>query len=114
MCHIVFISHSLCWRYIKIALQEYVIIIFITRARSHFQTMFRQFLTRFSMSDWFLAMLKISAEHGSGVSVGSSKLETENNNAVTTSSRKLFLLFMVTIKSAAFAWTCSKSMKHNF
>ena len=26
MCYIVFISHSLYWRYIKIALQEYVII----------------------------------------------------------------------------------------
>ena len=25
MCYIVFISHSLHWRYIKIALQEYVI-----------------------------------------------------------------------------------------
>ena len=25
MCYIVFISHSLQWRYIKIALQEYVI-----------------------------------------------------------------------------------------
>ena len=31
----------------------------------------RQFLTRFSTSDWFLAMLKISTEHGSGVPVGS-------------------------------------------
>ena len=29
MCYIVFISHSLHWRYIKIALQEYVINIFI-------------------------------------------------------------------------------------
>ena len=26
MCYIVFISHSLHWRYIKIALQEYVMI----------------------------------------------------------------------------------------
>ena len=31
---------------------------------------FRQFLTRFSRSDWFLAMLKISTEHGSKVPVG--------------------------------------------
>ena len=33
--------------------------------------MFRQFLTRFSTSDWFLAMLKISTEHGSRAPVGS-------------------------------------------
>ena len=30
-----------------------------------YQSKFRQFLTRFSTSDWFLAMLKISTEHGS-------------------------------------------------
>ena len=29
MCYIVFISQSLHWRYIKIALRKYVIIIFI-------------------------------------------------------------------------------------
>ena len=31
----------------------------------------RQFLTRFSTYDWFLAMLKISTEHGSRVPGGS-------------------------------------------
>ena len=31
----------------------------------------RQFLTRLSTSDWFLAMLKISTEHGSRVPLGS-------------------------------------------
>ena len=45
---------------------------------------FRQFLTRFSTSDWFFAMLKISTEHGSvvpaGVPVGS---------CVSTASRAL-------------------------
>ena len=30
MCYIVFIIHSLHWRYIKIALQEYVTTVFIT------------------------------------------------------------------------------------
>ena len=36
MCYIVFISHSLHWRYIKIALQEYVIKHFIRAGNTQF------------------------------------------------------------------------------
>ena len=43
------------------------------------QQLIRQFLTRFSRSDWFLAMLKISTEHGSKVPVEKFVSETENN-----------------------------------
>ena len=39
---------------------------------------FRQFLTRFTTSDWFLAMLKISTEHGSKFPVEVVS-EAENN-----------------------------------
>ena len=34
MCYIVFISHSLHWRYIKIALRKYVIIVDIDKVRT--------------------------------------------------------------------------------
>ena len=40
---------------------------------------FRQFLTIFSTFDWFLAMIKITTEHGSGVPMGSSVSEIVNN-----------------------------------
>ena len=51
---------------------------------------FRQFLTRFSTSDWFLAMLKISTEHGSVVPVGSCVSETVNN--IENVKRKVVLV----------------------
>ena len=57
--------------------------------------LFRQFLTRFSTSDWFLAMLKISIEHGSRVPVGSCFGNRKQRS--TKQNGKLFLLlFMVT------------------
>ena len=40
MCYIVFISHTLHWRGIKIALQEYVIKCFITYIRCDVKAMF--------------------------------------------------------------------------
>ena len=69
-----------------------------------------QFLTRFSTSDWFLAMFKISTEHGSRAPVGSCFGNRKQH--WTKSSGKLFLLFIVTYRPLpGLAW---KSMKHNF
>ena len=70
---------------------------------------FRQFLTGFSTSDWFFAMLKISTEHGSvvpaGVSVGSCVSKTVNN--IESIKRKVVLVIYRN-SSATFAWACSK------
>ena len=70
---------------------------------------FRQFLTRFSTSDWFFAMLKISTEHGSvvpaGVPVESCASETVNN---TESIKQKVVLVIYRNSSAIFAWACSK------
>ena len=40
MCYIAFISHTLHWHCIKIALQEYVIKCFVTNIRCDVKTMF--------------------------------------------------------------------------
>ena len=72
------------------------------------QIEFRQFLTRFSTSDSFLAMLKISTEHGSGSSAMESCVSEIVNN--TESIGRSFLLFIIFYRnsSAVFAWACSK------
>ena len=62
----------------------------------------RQFLTRFSTSNWFLAMLKISTEHGSVVPVGSCVSETVNN--IDNIKRKVVLVILYRNSSATFAW----------
>ena len=64
----------------------------------------RIFLTRFSTPDWFSAMLKISTEHGSGVSVGKCVSEIVSN--IENIKRKVVLVIYRN-SSAAFAWACS-------
>ena len=53
-------------------------------------TNIRQFLTRFSTSDWFVAMFKISTEHGSVVPVASCVSKTVNN--IENIKRKVVLV----------------------
>ena len=62
----------------------------------------RQFLTRISTSNWFLAMLKISTEHGSVVPVRSCVSETVNN--IDNIKRKVVLVILYRNSSATFAW----------
>ena len=71
---------------------------------------FWQILTRFSTSDSFLAVLKISTEHGSRVPVGSCFGNRKQH--WTKSSGKLFLLFIVT-NLLPLLGLARKSIKHN-
>ena len=72
---------------------------------------FRQFLTRFSRSDWFLAMLKISTEHGSKVPVG--KLFRKQKTTLNNIKRKVVLVIHGNYLMPLPGLT-RKSMKHNF
>ena len=75
------------------------------------QKSIRQFLTRFSTSGWFLAMLKISTEHGSGSSANwKFCLRQETVKNIESTTGKPFLLFIIFYRnsSAVFAWACSK------
>ena len=55
----------------------------------------RQFLTRFPRSDWFLAILKISTEYGSGSSVnGKLCLGPETVNSIESITRKVVLVII--------------------
>ena len=82
-----------------------------TKAERNFQNIFRQSLTRFSTTDWFLTMLKISTEHGSTVPVGSCFGNRKQHG--TKSSGKLFLLFIVT-NLLPLPGLARKSVKHDF
>ena len=78
---------------------------FYNQGDKTFETDFGLFLTRFSTSDWFFAMLKIGTEHGSVVPVGSRVSEIVNN--IENIKRKVVLVIYHN-SSATFAWTCSK------
>ena len=71
------------------------------------QNSFRQFLTRFATSDWFLAMLKI----GSVVPVGSCVSETVNN---IENIKWKVVLFIIVTDLLLFPGRVQKSMKHYF
>ena len=79
---------------------------------------FRQFLTKFSTSDWFLDLLKISTEHGSRVPVGSCVSETVNN--IENIKRKVVLVILVVVvlvivtHLVSLSGLARKSVKHNF
>ena len=77
--------------------------------------MFRQFLTRFSRSDWFLDVLKVSTEHGSRVQC-QVPLETVNKIKQHGAGNRFFSMvtYLLPLRTSDLPGLAPKSVKHNF
>ena len=80
----------MCWVQLLISYNFFRYCQTLARQVEILQKTVRQFLTRFSRSDWLLAMLKIRTEHGSKVPVG--KLFRKQKTTLNNIKRKVVLV----------------------